>query len=308
MKACEALSPEFERRIRGRVGETLGEEYRLDRLVGIGSATSVFAATRKDGGRVALKVLHAELSAMKKVRARFLREGYTANRVGHAGAVRVHGDGDDGEGSAFLVMDLLDGATLEAHREQGGERPPLLDVIGWVDQLLDVLAAAHDRGIVHRDLRPEKLFLTRNGDLRVLDFGIAHLASGEKPSAFMAPEQAAGRIGEIDARTDLWSVGATMFTLLSGYPVHDDARAAHARSLAVVVPEIFHEVVSVVDTALRPRQDDRWQTAKAMQKALRIARDRVPGPELDAALAARAALGVADTIPPPPLDDVAKRR
>jgi serine/threonine-protein kinase len=261
---------------------------------------SVFAATHRNASRVALKVLHPELSKMPDIRARFLREGYAANKVGHAGVVRVHDDGEDGDGSVFLVMELLDGETVEARWERLGKKLPLADVLDWADQLLDVLDAAHAQGIVHRDIKPENLFLTRESGLKVLDFGIARLLDGTGATrsgelmgtpAFMAPEQAGGRTGEIDARTDIWSAGATMFTLLSGRMVHDypnatlqivHAAGTNAPSLATVAPEVPPDVVSLVDIALAFQPEGRWQKAKAMQSVLRAARASALGPGANA--------------------------
>jgi serine/threonine protein kinase len=282
------LSAAVVERIRARVGTTNSDKYRLDHLLGIGGMASVFAATHRNGNRIAIKVLHPEFSKLADVHTRFLREGYAANKVGHAGVVRVHDDGEDA-GSVYLVMELLEGETLEARWERSGKKLPLGDVLDWADQLLDVLDAAHRQGIVHRDIKPENLFLTRKGELKILDFGIARLLDGTGATrsgeligtpAFMAPEQAGGRTSEIDPRTDIWSVGATMFTLLSGCLVHDHptatlqvvfAAGTHARSLATVAPEVPSEIVALVDTALKFHREIRWQTSKDMQTVLRIA-------------------------------------
>jgi serine/threonine-protein kinase len=290
MRAGSILSAALEERIRGRVGTTISDKYRLDELLGIGGMASVFASTHRNGSRVAIKLLHPQLTKVRDVRARFLREGYAANKVGHAGVVRVHDDGEDGEGSVFLVMELLEGETLEARWERADKKLPVLDVVMLADQLLEVLEAAHEQGIVHRDIKPENLFLTREGRLKVLDFGIARLLDGTGATrsgellgtpAFMAPEQAGGRTKDIDARTDIWSVGATMYTLLSGRPVHDHdnvmvqvvhAAGTPARSLATVAPEQPAEIVQLVDTAIAFQQEARWQTARAMRAVLAAAR------------------------------------
>src|SRR5262249_41528832 len=157
--------------------------------------------------------------------------GYLANRVGHDGAVAVLDDDQTEDGVVFLVMDLLEGATLEDLARQGPCAPN--EVAFLVDGLLDVLGAAHGRGIVHRDVKPGNVFVTRKGEVRLLDFGIARIREGSAVFAptrsgallgtpgFMAPEHARGRWDEVDARTDLWAVGATMFRLLAGRPVHE---------------------------------------------------------------------------------------
>ena len=194
---------------------------------------SVYAATHRNGKQVAIKVLHTELSLDPSIRARFLREGYAANRVGHPGAVSVSDDDVADDGSVFLVMDLLHGETLEARRERKGGTLDVVDVLSISDQVLDILAAAHEKGIVHRDLKPENLFITGEGLVKVLDFGIARVRELSTKSvatqagstmgtpAYMASEQARGLWDEVDPRTDLWAIGATMFTTLTGRLVHD---------------------------------------------------------------------------------------
>jgi serine/threonine-protein kinase len=189
---------------------------------------SVYEAVHRNGNRVAIKMLHPHLSINADLRSRFLREGYAANRVNHQGAVRVLDDDMTEDGSVFLVMELLKGETLDARWETRGSRLAHREVCEHAHQLLDVLAAAHGQGVVHRDIKPENLFLTTDGVLKVLDFGIARLrdASGAEGAtqtgrmigtpAFMPPEQALGRSRQIDGQTDLWAVGATMFTLVSG--------------------------------------------------------------------------------------------
>jgi serine/threonine-protein kinase len=157
-------------------------------------------------------------------------------------------------------------------------------------QLLDVLAAAHEKAIVHRDLKPANLFLTVDGSLKVLDFGIARLrdalGSSEHATrtgtlmgtpAFMAPEQAQAIAAEIDGQTDLWAVGATMYTLLSGQLVHDGdnssqllirAGTSRAGPLLAVAPRVEPAIAAVVDRALTFEKAGRWPTAGAMREAL----------------------------------------
>jgi serine/threonine-protein kinase len=158
-------------RARTRVGSVLREKWRLDALLGVGGMAAVYSATHRNGSRVAVKILHPELSVNVQVKTRFLREGYVANAVGHDGAVRVSDDDTAEDGAAFLVMELLDGETLEDRRMRFGGRLSEDEVLAMAEQLLDVLAAAHAKGVVHRDLKPENVFLTRAGQVKVLDFG-----------------------------------------------------------------------------------------------------------------------------------------
>lgn len=289
--ATEVLDPLLAR-ARSRLGTVLREKWRLDALLGLGGMAAVYAATHRNGSRVAVKVLHAELSTNPVVRQRFLREGYVANTVGHDGAVKVADDDVAEDGSAFLVMELLDGETLEERRLRFGGQLSEDEVLSVADQLLDVLIAAHSRGVIHRDLKPENVFVTRDGRVKVLDFGIARLRELSTAStatktgstmgtpAFMAYEQARGLWDTVDARTDLWAVGAIMFTLLSGKCVHEGrttqevllaAMTAPAPPLASLVPNVSPAVGHLIDRALAQDKEKRWPDAARMQERVRDA-------------------------------------
>jgi len=279
-------------RSRARVGTVLHSKYRLDVLLGVGGMAAVYACTHRNGSRAAVKLLHPELSLNAQVKTRFLREGYVANAVGHDGAVRVTDDDTAEDGSAFLVMELLDGETLEDRRERLGGKLSEDEVLSMADQLLDVLSAAHAKGVIHRDLKPENIFLTRAGQVKVLDFGIARLrelstaSTATKSGAtmgtpyYMAPEQARGLWDEVDGRTDLWALGATMFHALTGTLVHDGrttnevllaAMTKPAPSLGTVAPNISPTVTHLVDRALEFDREARWRDARHMQEAVRHA-------------------------------------
>jgi serine/threonine protein kinase len=282
-----------------RLGSLLNDKWTLDSLLGVGGMAAVYAATHRNGKRVAVKMLHPELSHNEEVRKRFLQEGYAANTVQHEGAVSVLDDDVAPDGCAFLVMELLEGRTLEEHWQQMGCRLPVPEVLALTDQLLDVLAEAHAKSVVHRDIKPENLFLTRAGALKVLDFGIARVLEVERgrPSstrvgmvmgtpAFMAPEQARGRWHEVDGRTDLWAVGATMFTLLTGRTVHEapseqeqiiSSATRRAPHLADRDPTVPATVSAIVDRALSFDQVERWADARSMQDAVRVARGAFGG-------------------------------
>lgn len=281
-----------EDRARARLGSVLREKWRLDRLLGIGGMAEVYEASHRNGSRAAIKILHMEYSRDADAKRRFLREGYIANSVGHPGAVRVIDDDIADDGSAFIVMELLEGETLDARAQRNGGIIPAEEMVRAADSLLDILAAAHDNGIIHRDIKPENVFVTREGAVRLLDFGIARL-SGVRPGslatvagsmfgtpAFMPPEQAIGRTAEIDARSDLWAVGGVMFALLSGRLMHlgeslNEQLVLHASvatvPLATVAPSVPAPILAVVDRALAFEKARRWPDARAMQQALRDA-------------------------------------
>ena len=342
------MSEKVLERLRARVGTTVNGKYLLESLLGVGGMAAVYSATHRNGGRVALKVLHAELSRMEDIRARFLREGYVANKVGHAGVVRVIDDDVAPDGCVYLVMELLEGKTLEDHRKDLGGRLPIADALGLGSDVLDILAAAHAQRIIHRDIKPDNVFLTSAGETKLMDFGIARLLDASHATAagalmgtpaFMPPEQAGGRNKEIDARSDVWSVGALLFILLVGEEVHRARTAPEqmiyaatqpARSIAAAMPDLPSDVAHVIDVALAFDMRSRWQTAAAMRNALRYAAGRtsaVPSSpdaskesssltRLAAAVAASPAapLSAATLIhgsgdpSPPALDDPAKTR
>ena len=299
-------------RAQQRIGNTLRDKWRLDVLLGVGGAAAVYAATHRNGSRAAVKVLHPEVSTSSFVRDRFLWEGYVANAVGHEGAVRVLDDDVSEDGSLFLVTELLDGETLEERRIRLGGRVPQHEVLLATAQLLDVLAAAHGHGIVHRDVKPENVFVTRSGKVKVLDFGIARLrelaSSGGQTGimigtpAYMPPEHARGLFDEVDERSDLWACGAMMFRLLSGRGVHDgnsieeelaNAMSRPAAPLAGLAPEVHPAVAEIVDRALAFSKELRWSDARRMQDAIHLAYFESCGAPITSALP----LEVAESVP-----------
>jgi len=274
-----------------RIGRVLKDKWHIDRLIGMGGMAAVYEATHRNRSRVAVKMLHSPLSLDGDIRQRFLREGYVGNSVDHEGVVKVLDDDVDDDGSAFLVLELLEGEPLDTIWEREGRRMEPEQVIPFLVQMLDILAAAHAKGVVHRDIKPENIFVTQRHGVKVLDFGIARLReASDKGGAgltrtgstmgtplFMSPEQARGRWEQVDERTDIWAVGATAYTLLSGHWVHEaetwnetliSAATRPAPSLAAVAPSAPSELVRVVDRSLAFDKEDRWANAHAMQEAL----------------------------------------
>jgi serine/threonine protein kinase len=273
-----------------RVGQTLNHKWTIDRLIDIGGMAAVYAATHRNGKKVAIKMLHAFVAAHEDVRERFLREGYVANQIDHPGAVSILDDDITPDGAPFLVMELLEGDSLDGWMHKAGGILPLADVLAIADQVLDVLAAFHARNVIHRDIKPGNLFITKPGLVKVLDFGLARLRDPKLSGAptasgivlgtasYMPPEQAQGKSDQVDSRADVFSVGAVMFRALTGRPVHD-AKAATERlvqamkerapSLGIVAPHMPTWVVGVVDKALAFDKKERWETAEEMRKAVR---------------------------------------
>jgi serine/threonine protein kinase len=276
-----------------RIGTIIGGKWRVDALLGSGSMAAVYGVTHRNGARAALKILHPTLCTDPAVCERFLGEGYLANSVKHQGIVRVLDDGVTDDGCVFLVMDLLEGKTLEDLRVARGGRIPLPEALDLADGLMDVLGAVHAAGIIHRDLKPQNVFVCDDGTVKLLDFGVARVSDRGASSklsmfglvlgtpSFMSPEQALGSRDKVDHRSDIWSLGATLFTGVTGETVHLGANmqakllaaaTVKARPIAMVMPELPPAFGAAIDMALRFKKEDRWQSVDAMRRAFRDAR------------------------------------
>jgi serine/threonine-protein kinase len=285
------LSGEIDSLATERVGIVLNDKWTLERLLGVGGMAAVYAGRHRNGAVAAIKALHADLSRNKEVRERFRREGYAANKVAHAGVVKVLDDdvvtSGPYEGTAYLVMELLDGESLQDRLERGeriGERA-FLEI---ADCVLEVLQAAHERAVVHRDIKPENLFLVRdpvaNGSpVKVLDFGLARLLDGQAITtyglalgtpSFMSPEQAAGRLDEIDGRTDLFALAATGFRIRTGRRIHEADSPVEivtamsklpAPRIRTVTADVSEPFARVIDRALEFDRTNRYESAAAMR-------------------------------------------
>jgi len=255
----------------------------------MGGMAVVYKATHKNQARFAIKMLLPEISLDEELRTRFLREGYPANAVKHPNGVSIVDEDVTEDGAAFLVMELLDGLSAEDLLERCGRLPVAMATTLGI-QVLDVLAAAHEHGILHRDIKPANVFVTRNGTIKVLDFGIARVRDLATTSArltatgvsfgtpaFMSPEQARGRTREIREQTDLFAVGASLYTLISGKLVHESETSAEAMikaateppgSIVNVAPDVPPPIAEVIDRALAFSADARWPSAIEMRDAL----------------------------------------
>jgi serine/threonine protein kinase/glyoxylase-like metal-dependent hydrolase (beta-lactamase superfamily II) len=277
-----------------RVGQVLKAKWHLDALLGVGGMAAVYAATHRNKNRAAVKVLHPDLAAEPTIRARFHHEGYAANAVAHPGVVRVLDDDETDDGVVFLVMELLEGETYDRIADRCGGRLPYPEVLSVANAVLDVLVAAHQKRILHRDLKPDNIFMTNEGLIKVLDFGLARvlepaLQAGRLPTSlgstmgtpgFMPPEQARGEWDQVDATSDLWAVGATMFTLLTGRSVHESPNVTNmlvmaatkpAPPIASILPGLPRAVVDLVDRALAFERSARWPDALHMKAAVQEA-------------------------------------
>ena len=274
-----------------REGMVLGGTYRLERLIGAGGMGSVYEAVHlRVPRRFAVKLLNPELVNNREIFERFRREAEIAGALGHEHIVQVFDFNYADGGVPYMVLELLSGEDLSKRLERG--RLTLVASLRILEQVTSALEAAHEGGIVHRDLKPQNIFLcrTRSGRdnfAKVLDFGISkivHSFNGVTRTGsvfgtpnYMAPEQAEGRQGDIDARSDLFSLGAIAYECLSGSRAFDAPtpmgtlyQVCHSvpRPLRELVPEVPEAVEQVIVKALAKKRDDRYANAAEFRQAL----------------------------------------
>ena len=269
------------------VGRTLGGSYLVKRLIGEGGMGQVYEASHTRVQRsFAIKVLNVRLTKLPEVRARFEREAMLGSRLGHDHIVGVTDFDNTDDGYPFLVMELLQGQDLgQAITRQGAIEP--VRAVSIVRQVADALMAAHSEGVVHRDLKPENIFLCqrRGGgeQVKVMDFGISKVLTSESIVTshqtvlgtpwYMAPEQALGKVQEVDHRSDLFSLGLILYHMLSGrmpydgdsvpsilyQVVHEDPPPL--KDIAPHLPEIL---LRIVIKAISKDKIDRYQSAEEL--------------------------------------------
>ncbi len=281
------------------VGGVFARRWRVTGKLGEGGMGEVFAAEPLAGGsRVALKVLRPEFVADMPVLSRFLEEARTSVRLVHPNIVRVMEGAQAEDGTPYLVMELLDGVPLGAYTQNGG-RVPLAQAVPILQGILAGLAAAHAQGVVHRDLKPDNVLLTRDAGgtfvVKLLDFGIAKVmdvAGGMGmrtrtgvllgTPAYMSPEQARNA-RDVDQRADLWSAGVLFYEMLTGRAAFP-APTEYARLAALLSSE--PEPVARIDPALAPlngfferalkkERNNRFSSALEMSQALAAAAPNV---------------------------------
>ncbi|MDH5673114.1 MAG: serine/threonine protein kinase [Myxococcales bacterium] len=269
-----------------RTGTVVAGKWTLERLLGAGGMAAVYVGVHRIGRRDAIKVLHPEIARSPELRARFDQEARATNRFVHPGVVEIRDIDVTEDDCPFLVMELLEGESLAGRCDRlGPPKPP--ELLHMVDELLDVLSAAHAEGIVHRDIKPDNLFCLPDGRIKVLDFGVARVRDVAQSVqtrtgmmlgtiTYMAPEQINAR--DVDARADLFAVGATMFRLLANRRIHEaESEGAllvkmatePAPELSSVAPGLSPELCAVVDRALRFDREARYASARAMQQDVR---------------------------------------
>jgi serine/threonine protein kinase len=276
------------------IGQVVARKFKLIRLLGAGGMGAVYEAEDMLLKRcVALKLMKPEVARNRQMAERFIREGRAANALDHPNIVRVHDLAmDDEGGTLFIVQELLSGESLAERLDRDG-RVGVADSVVILDSVLDALAYAHELGIVHRDIKPDNVFLHRAPDgtmvPKIIDFGISKVTSAQQEGLaktqtgtalgtpyYMSPEQIRGD-SNIDHRADLWSAGVMAFEMMSGQRpfngenynmliiniITNPAPDAHA-----VDPSIPLAVSEVIKQSLMMDRDHRFATASAMRMAL----------------------------------------
>ena len=262
-------------------GRTIGH-YEVLQPVGDGGMGVVYKARDTRLGRtVALKFLKPRADTDQSAAERFRLEARAAGALEHPNICTIHDIGETDDGRLYLAMPLYDGETLERRIARGPL--PVEEAIDIAAQMLRGLAKAHARGIIHRDIKPANVFITSDSVVKLLDFGIAKLADvsltgpASRPLgtvAYMSPEQAQGKT--VDHRTDLWSLGAVLYEMLSKrrpYPRGVPEAAGEGRtpvppSLIAQRPEVTPALEAVVVKALERSPTDRFASAEEFARAL----------------------------------------
>jgi hypothetical protein len=269
-----------------RLVAAVGTQYLVDAEIGRGGMAVVYRATDlRLHRRVAIKLLPPELAFNADVRERFLREAQTSAQLAHPNIVPIY-TVDEREGMVYFVMALVDGESL-AERLKRETRLPIADARRILADVADALAYAHERGVVHRDVKPDNIMLERStGRAVVTDFGIARAAAGDSrltvtgvavgTPAYMSPEQALGE-RELDGRSDIYSLGVVAYQMLGG---DTPFRASNTPAMLVkhlsetprplqgLRPDAPASLVHAIMRALAKKPENRWADAAEFREAI----------------------------------------
>jgi serine/threonine-protein kinase len=282
-RLVDALPAEPPAKPTRQFGAVLEDRYVIQGFIGAGGMSRVYLATdSQTQQQVAVKILNRNFAGDRLGRDRFLRELEVATELGHPNIVRVLDAGERKDGSPFLVLELLSGESLGdlLRREAVLHEADALPLI-W--QAASALAAAHEAGVIHRDVKPDNMFVTRDERgrrvIKMMDFGFAKLRTGPATAAgivlgtipYMAPEQALAE--PVDGRTDVYGLGVTIYRMLTGelpFSSVDDMvvvaqhACVEAPRLSAIRPGVDPRLDALVATALRKRPGNRYDSMQSL--------------------------------------------
>ena len=271
------------------IGKTLDGLYTVRELIGTGGMANVYKAVVGPGGPVpegtvvAVKVLRQELMHDPDLVRRFKNESKAISLLNHPNIVKVY-DVSVSENLQYIVMDYVDGMTLREYLNERGGKLTSRETVHFISQILKALDHAHHNGVVHRDIKPQNIMLLDNGQLRMMDFGIARISRAENQLTggkamgsvhYISPEQAKG--DETDFTSDIYSVGVMMYEMLSGHLPFDADDVVEVaikqisdkpQSLQELAPNVPHGLVEITERAMAKRPDNRYASAAEMLSAL----------------------------------------
>ena len=266
------------------IGDILDKRYEIQAKVGQGGMSHVYRARDLKMGRdVAIKVLKEEFSGNAEFVEKFNNEARSAARLTHSNIVAAY-DTVDTDDMHYIVMELVEGITLKNYIARKTKLSNK-ETIGIAIQAAEGIAEAHRKGIIHRDIKPQNIIISKDGKVKVADFGIAKAASGDSMNQdvigsahYIAPEQA--KTGEADARSDLYSLGITMYEMITGRLPYDgentvDIVMAHLQNVmvppAVYNHEIYPALSDIITRATRKDPAERYQSAEELIEDLKHA-------------------------------------
>lgn len=271
------------------IGKTLDGLYTVRELIGTGGMANVYKAVVGPGGPVpegtvvAVKVLRQELMHDPDLVRRFKNESKAISLLNHPNIVKVY-DVSVSENLQYIVMEYVDGMTLREYLNERGGKLTSRETVHFISQILKALDHAHHNGVVHRDIKPQNIMLLDNGQLRMMDFGIARISRAENQLTggkamgsvhYISPEQAKG--DETDFTSDIYSVGVMMYEMLSGHLPFDADDVVEVaikqisdkpQSLQELAPNVPHGLVEITERAMAKRPDNRYASAAEMLGAL----------------------------------------
>ncbi|MDO4438296.1 MAG: Stk1 family PASTA domain-containing Ser/Thr kinase [Eubacteriales bacterium] len=256
------------------IGDKLADRYIIEEKIGQGGMSYVYKASDTKLGRVvAVKVLKSEFSADEEFIKKFKNEAKSAAKLSHPNIVTAYDTADEGN-LHYIIMELVEGITLKNYIARKGKLSNK-ETLGIAIQAAEGIEEAHKKGIIHRDIKPQNIIISRDGKVKVADFGIAKAVSGEtvNPAVigsvhYISPEQA--KTGIADMRSDLYSLGITMYEMITGkVPFSGDNTVnvvmAHIQE-AIVPPKVYSKDIypalnDIILKATKKNPDERYQTA-----------------------------------------------